>query len=101
MSTSLLYHAFNIVGYQQVSEKFEGGHVTFRIEQQRDRLRCPVCRSEDVWVRGHKERTFRTVPIGPKPAWMTFRREIASGILTLSLLGLGCRNAPSFEMPLR
>jgi transposase len=73
MSTSLLYHAFNIVGYQHVSEKFEGGHVTFRIEQQRDRLRCPQCRSDDVWVRGHKERTFRTVPIGPKPAWVTLK----------------------------
>src|SRR6266853_4741426 len=73
MSTSLLYHAFNVVGYHHVSEKFEGGRVTFRIEQPRDRLRCPVCRSDDLWVRGHHERCFRTVPIGAKPAWVTLK----------------------------
>lgn len=70
MSTSLLYHAFNIVGYQQVSERFQEGQVFFRIEQARERLRCPDCGCDDVWVRGHNERTFRTVPIGPKPAWV-------------------------------
>jgi transposase len=71
MSTSLLYHGFNIVGYQRVSERFQGGQVTFRVQQRRDRLRCPDCGCEDVWVRGHKERTFRTVPIGLKPVWVT------------------------------
>jgi transposase len=71
MSTSLLYHGFGIVGYQYVSQQFQGGRVTFRIEQRRDRLRCPDCGCEDVWMRGHKERTFRTVPIGPKPAFVT------------------------------
>jgi transposase len=71
MSTSLLYHAFSIVGYQHVSETFQGGQVTFRVEQRRDRLRCPQCGSDDVWVRGHQERTFRTVPIGAKPTQVT------------------------------
>jgi transposase len=71
MSTSLLYHGFNIVGYQRVSERFQGGQVTFRVQQRRDRLRCPNCGCEHVWVRGHKERTFRTVPIGLKPVWVT------------------------------
>ena len=45
--------------------------VTFRIEQPRERLRCSQCGSEDVWVRGHEERTFRTVPIGSKPTFVT------------------------------
>jgi transposase len=71
MSTSLLYHAFNIVGYQYRSQQFQEGKVIFRIEQRRDRLRCPHCRSEDVWVRGHETRTFRTVPIGAKPTFVT------------------------------
>jgi len=71
MSTSLLYHGFNIVGYQHVSANFQGGQVTFRVEQRRDRLHCPDCGCDDVWVRGHKERTFRTIPIGSKPAWVT------------------------------
>jgi transposase len=70
MSTSLLYHGFGIVGYQHVSEHFQGGQVTFRIEQARQRLRCPQCGCQDVWVRGHQERTFRTLPIGLKPAFV-------------------------------
>jgi transposase len=71
MSTSLLYHAFGIVGYQYVSQQFQGGAVTFRIRQARDRLRCPQCRCDDVWVRGHEERTLRLVPIGHKPTFVT------------------------------
>ena len=71
MSTSLLYHSFGIVGYHYVSQRFHGGQVTFRIRQPRERLRCPQCGGDDVWVRGHEERTFRMVPIGAKPAFVT------------------------------
>jgi transposase len=71
MSTSLLYHGFGIVGYQYVSQQFQGGQVLFRIAQARDRLRCPQCRGQDVWIRGQEERTFRTVPIGAKPTFVT------------------------------
>jgi transposase len=45
--------------------------VTFRIEQPRERLCCSQCGCQDVWVRGHEERTFRTVPIGAKPTSVT------------------------------
>jgi transposase len=71
MSTSLLYHAFGIIGYQYVSQHFQEGQVNFRIQQQRERLRCPQCGCDDVWIRGHQQRTFRTVPIGPKPTSVT------------------------------
>jgi transposase len=71
MSTSLLYHGFGIVGYQYVSQHFQGGQVTFRIEQARERLRCSQCGCDDVWIRGHQERTFRTLPIGCKPTFVT------------------------------
>jgi transposase len=71
MSTSLLYHGFGIVGYQYISQQFQGGQVTFRIEQARERLRCSQCGCSDVWVRGHQERTFRTLPIGCKPTYVT------------------------------
>jgi transposase len=71
MSTSLLYHAFGIVGYHYVSQQFQGGQVTFHIEQPRERLRCPQCGCDDVWVRGHQQRTFRVVPIGSKPTFVT------------------------------
>ena len=71
MSTSLLYHGFGIVGYQYVSQQFQGGQVTFRIEQARERLRCSQCGCSAVWIRGHQERTFRTLPIGCKPTYVT------------------------------
>ena len=71
MSTSLLYHAFGIVGYHYRSQQFQEGAVTFRIDQPRERLRCSQCGAADVWGRGHHERTFRTVPIGRKPTFVT------------------------------
>jgi len=63
MSTSLLYHAFGIVGYSYVNQKFQGGQVLFRIDQPRERLRCSQCGSEDIWCRGSKERTFAPCPL--------------------------------------
>ena len=41
MSTSLLYHAFGIVGHHSVSQHFQQGPVNFWIEPPRQRLRCP------------------------------------------------------------
>jgi transposase len=73
MSTSLLYHGFGIVGYHHVSESFEGGHVTFRIEQPRKRHRCSHCGSAEVWDQGGVERTFRMVPIGSKPTFVKLK----------------------------
>ena len=70
MSTSLLYHAFGVVGYRYLSQSFAGGGVVFRIEKPRDRLRCAGCGSEEVWSQGGIERAFRTLPIGGKPVML-------------------------------
>jgi len=73
MSTSLLYHAFGLVGYHYQSQSFEGGQVTFRIEQPRERHRCSLCGSDEVWDQGGVERTFRSLPIGGKPTSVKFK----------------------------
>jgi transposase len=73
MSTSLLYHRFGIRGYHQVSENFESGITTFRIKQPRERLRCSQCRSDRVWAQGGVERTFRALPIGKQPTFITLK----------------------------
>jgi transposase len=73
MSTSLLYHRFGIVGYHYVSQKFEPGITTFRIEQPRERLRCPHCRSDNVWTQGGVERSFRSLPIGKQPTFLDLK----------------------------
>jgi transposase len=73
MSTSLLYHAFGIRGYRQVRETFREGQVIFHIEQPRERHRCSHCGSADVWDQGGVDRTFRTVSIGAKPAFIQLK----------------------------
>jgi transposase len=72
MSTTLLVRSFGLVGYHHVSEHFEGGATTFRIDQPRDRLRCSQCGSENVWIAGRHERVFRSLPIGSKPTLIAF-----------------------------
>jgi transposase len=73
MSTSLLYHAFGLVGYHYVNQTFQEGEVIFRIEQPRERLRCAQCGATEVWAQGGVERKFRTVPIGSKPVVIHFK----------------------------
>ncbi len=67
MSTSLLYHAFGIRGYDYVNTKYQDGGVVFTIRQRPHTYRCPVCNARTVWPRGRQERTFKALPIGGKP----------------------------------
>lgn len=70
MSTSLLYHAFGIYGYQYVRTKYVGGQVIFRIRQDPETLRCAVCGYERVIRRGQWERRFHSLPIGRRKVIM-------------------------------
>jgi transposase len=73
MSTSLLYHAFGLVGYRYAGQSFQGGKVTFRIEQPRERHRCAHCGSAEVWDQGGSDRSFHSLPIGGKPTFIQFK----------------------------
>jgi len=70
MSTSLLYHAFGIIGYFYQSTSYIAGAVIVAIRDDYWRLRCPVCRSRKVRSRGMQLRRFRTVPIGRKAVYI-------------------------------
>jgi len=70
MSTSLLYHAFGIVGYFYQSTCFIADIIVVAIKMDRWRLRCPVCKSREVRCRGKLARRFRTVPIGRKAVYI-------------------------------
>lgn len=70
MSTSLLYHAFGIIGYFYQSTSYIAGAVIVAIRDDYWRLRCPVCRSRKVRSRGLQIRRFRTVPIGRKAVYI-------------------------------
>jgi transposase len=67
MSTSLLYHAFGIRGYQYVSTSYTDGEVVFRIAKKKQDLVCPECGSSNVICKGTVQRWFHSVPIGGKP----------------------------------
>ena len=62
MSTSLLYHAFGVVGYHYVGQSAQGGRVTLRIEQPRERYPRSPCGPDQVRSQGRVERTFHTLP---------------------------------------
>jgi transposase len=64
MSTSFLYHAFGIRGYEYVRTEYPDGQVIFTIAQDPRDCRCSACGSRDVTSRGHVERRFRALPIG-------------------------------------
>lgn len=52
MSTSLLYHALNIVGYRYRSTEYVGREIIFTIEQDPSTLRCSRCGSRKISKRG-------------------------------------------------
>lgn len=64
MSTSLLYHAFGIRGYQYTRTDYQVGQTIFTLHQEPESCRCSACGSPQVQPRGRVERRFRTVPIG-------------------------------------
>src|SRR3954466_1652430 len=70
MSTSLLYHAFGIRGYQYTRTDYQGGQVIFTVRQEPETCRCSACGSPQVQSRGRVERRFRTVPIGSRATFV-------------------------------
>ena len=67
MSTSLLYHAFGIRGYQYIRTDYRGGQTIFTIHQDPQTCRCCACGSHQILHRGRVERRFRALPIGSRP----------------------------------
>lgn len=67
MSTSLLYHAFDVRGYHYVRTTFGQGEVTLTIRQEPDTLRCSACGSDQLICRGQVLRRFKALPIGGRP----------------------------------
>jgi transposase len=70
MSTSLLYHAFGIRGYEYTRTDYQGGQTTFTIHQEPRTCRCSACGSSRVQSRGQVQRCFRAVPIGSRATFV-------------------------------
>jgi transposase len=70
MSTSLLYHAFGIRGYQYIRTDYRLGQTHFTIHQEPASCRCSACGSPRVHSRGQVVRRFRSLPIGRRPTFV-------------------------------
>lgn len=70
MSTSLLYHAWGLRGYQEQRIDFQEGAIHFSITQNPDTLCCSHCGATAVVRAGEVPRRFRSLPIGSKPVWI-------------------------------
>ncbi|MBI2923752.1 MAG: ISL3 family transposase [Planctomycetes bacterium] len=73
MSTSLLYQAFGLRGYEHEATRFKRGKVILQVAHVDKDLRCSVCGSYAVVCRGRVPRVFRTVPIGRKETWISLQ----------------------------
>ena len=70
MSTSLLYHAFGIRGYQYTRTDYHAGQVLFTIHQDSQTCRCCACGSHQIVHRGRVQRRFRALPIGRRASFI-------------------------------
>lgn len=69
MSTSIIYHAWGIYGYDFCKVTFEDGAMIFHIAHKAKRLRCSVCQSNSLIGRGTTSRQFRSLPVGSRPVF--------------------------------
>jgi transposase len=72
MSTSFLYHAFGIRHSNYTKTSYTEGKIIFFAEPNPCKIRCPVCGSRDFTLRGRKERTFRSLPIGKRESYIKY-----------------------------
>lgn len=66
MSTSLMYHAFGLRGYECQATEYTGDKIVFRMYQEPKRQRSPNSGSRDLVRRGCAWREFHGIPIGRK-----------------------------------
>ena len=66
MSTSILYHAFNLKGIEHVSTRFLGNAIIFSAEMTDSFTKCPRCGCRCSTYKGQKTRWFKMGPLGRK-----------------------------------
>jgi len=66
MSTSLLYHAFNIRGVEYRATRYIGNRVIFKAEMSESTRLCSFCKSNRVIFKGKKTRLLHLPPVGRK-----------------------------------
>lgn len=88
MSTSLLYHAFNLKGVKYHSTRYAGNELIFKAEVNDSVKTCIHCHSNLVIFKGAKTRFFNLPPMGRKRC-----------MLELIMHRLCCKNCGSLYWP--
>lgn len=70
MSTSLLYHAYQISGVKYKSTEFRNGEVVFIAEMTRQYAICHHCGNLHVNFKGSNVRRFQMIPFGHKRCYL-------------------------------
>ena len=70
MSTSTLYHAFQIEGVKYNSTSYKGHDIIFHADIADGYFCCPNCKSLDVFSNGQRERRFHLPPMGRKQCFL-------------------------------
>ncbi len=66
MSTSILYHAFNLQGIEYRATQFLGNTIIFSVEMTDKFTKCPACGCRHTIFKGQKTRWFKMGPLGRK-----------------------------------
>ena len=82
MSTSFIFHAYGMVGYQYLSTTYTNGKVIFRVQKNPYKTICSCCQSSNFIRKGKVQRMFKAVPIGKKPVFLE--------VVIQRILCLGC-----------
>ena len=73
MSTSLLYHAFNVKGAEYRSTSYLGNSIIFHADMTDKFTNCPQCGCWQTIFKGQKTRLFKMGPSGRKQALLQLR----------------------------
>ena len=71
MSTSFIYHAFGMHGYQHFKTIYEKGKIFFYVRKHPGKIRCPQCGSHRIKLKGTRTRQLKTLPVGSKEIILT------------------------------
>lgn len=70
MSTSVLYHAFNLKGITYRATRFKGDVIEYFADVKEEYIRCPKCGQRQYTFKGQKTRSFHLGPIGRKKCFL-------------------------------
>jgi len=70
MSTSILYHAFNLKGITYRATRFNGDVIEYFADMNKTYIRCPKCGLRQFTFKGQKTRSFHLSPIGRKKCFL-------------------------------